>query len=147
MEVNPSLLTVCVCVRACVCAPSCWVMSESLRPHGLKSTKLLCPWGFSRQEYWSGLPCPPPGDIHNPGIKPRSPVVQACSLPSEPPGKLKNTGVVNLSLLQGIFQPRNRTGVTHIARGFFTNWATLNTSPKIFTLNLLDHKVSLSFLL
>ena len=27
----------------------------------------LCPWGFSRQEYWSGLPCPPPGDLHNPG--------------------------------------------------------------------------------
>ena len=37
------------------------VMSNSLQPHGLKPTKLLCPWGFSRQAYWSGLPCPPPG--------------------------------------------------------------------------------------
>ena len=32
----------------------------------------LCPWGFSRQESWGGLPCPPPGDLPNPGIKPRS---------------------------------------------------------------------------
>jgi len=39
---------------------------------------------FSRQEYWSGLPCPPPGDLPNPGIKPRSPALQADSLPSEP---------------------------------------------------------------
>ena len=59
--------------------------------------------GFSRQEYWSGLLCPPPGDLPNPGIKPRSPALQADSLPSEPPGKPKNTGVGSLSLLQGIF--------------------------------------------
>ena len=44
----------------------------------------LCPWGFSRQEYWSGLPCPPPGELPNPGIKPRSSALQADSLPSEP---------------------------------------------------------------
>ena len=44
--------------------------------------------GFSRQENWSGLPCPPPGDLPNPGIKPRSPELQAVSSPSEPPGKL-----------------------------------------------------------
>ena len=43
--------------------------------------------GFSRQEYWSGLPCPPPGDLHNPGIEPRSPALQEDSLPVEPPGK------------------------------------------------------------
>ena len=42
---------------------------------------------FSRQEYWSGLPCPPPGDLPNPGIKPRSPALQADSLLSGPPGK------------------------------------------------------------
>ena len=42
--------------------------------------------GFSRQEYWSGLPCPSPGDLPDPGIKPASPALQA-SLPSEPPGK------------------------------------------------------------
>ena len=55
------------------------------------------------QEYWSGLPCPPPGDLPNPGIKPRSAALQADSLPSEPPGKPKNTGVGSLSLLQENF--------------------------------------------
>ena len=41
--------------------------------------------GFSRQEYWSGLPFPSPGDLPNPGIELRSPVLQADALPSEPP--------------------------------------------------------------
>ena len=45
--------------------------------------------GFSRQEYWSGLPFPSPGDLPNPGIEPGSPVLQADALPSEPPGKLR----------------------------------------------------------
>ena len=62
------------------------VMSDSLQPHGLQPIRLLCPWGFSRQEYWSGLPCPLPGDLPNPGIEPRSPTLQADSLPSEPVG-------------------------------------------------------------
>ena len=43
--------------------------------------------GFSRQEYWSGLPFPSPGDLPDPGIEPRSPALQADALPSEPPGK------------------------------------------------------------
>ena len=42
---------------------------------------------FSRQEYWSGLPFPPPGDLPDPGIEPGSPTLQANTLPSEPPGK------------------------------------------------------------
>ena len=42
---------------------------------------------FSRQDYWSGLPFPSPGDLPNPAIKHRSPALQACSLPSEPPWK------------------------------------------------------------
>jgi len=44
---------------------------------------------FSRQEYWSGLPFPSPGDLPEPGIKPMSPALQADSLPSELPGKPK----------------------------------------------------------
>ena len=44
----------------------------------------LCPWGFSRQEYWTGLPCAPPRDFPNPGIKHRSLALQVDSLPSEP---------------------------------------------------------------
>ena len=42
---------------------------------------------FSRQEYWTGQPFPSPGDLPDPGIKPRSPALQVESLPSEPPGK------------------------------------------------------------
>ena len=42
--------------------------------------------GFSRQEYWSGLPRPPLSDLPNPGIEPRSPILQGDSLPSQPPG-------------------------------------------------------------
>ena len=43
--------------------------------------------GFSRQEYWSGLLFPSPGDLPNPGIEPGSPTLWADALPSEPPGK------------------------------------------------------------
>ena len=42
---------------------------------------------FSRQEYWSGLPFPSPGDLPDPEIEPRSPALQAESLPTEPPGR------------------------------------------------------------
>ena len=89
--------------------------------------------GFYRQEYWGGLPFPSPGDLPDPGIKPRSPALQVDSLPSEPPAAAaaaakslqlcpilcdpmncsppdssvhspgKNTGVGSHSLLQGIF--------------------------------------------
>ena len=45
--------------------------------------------GFSRQEYWSGLPFPSPADLPNPGIEPRSPALQTDALPSEPPSLLK----------------------------------------------------------
>ena len=43
--------------------------------------------GFSRQEYWSGVPLPSPGDLPDPGIEPRSPALRIDALPSEPPGK------------------------------------------------------------
>jgi len=83
----------------CHCAVlSCSVVSDSLQPHGLEPAR-----AFSRQEYWCGLPCPPPGNLPHPGIEPRSLTLQADSLLSEPPGKPKNTGMGNLSLLQRIF--------------------------------------------
>ena len=63
------------------------VMANSLPPCGLWPTRLVCAQGFSRQGYWSGFPCPPPRDLPNPGIKPRSPASQAGSLPSESPKK------------------------------------------------------------
>ena len=42
--------------------------------------------GFSRREYWSGLPFPSPGDLPDPGIKPESPTLEADALTSKPPG-------------------------------------------------------------
>ena len=47
----------------------------------------LPPMGFSRQEYWSGLPFPSPGDLPNPGIESRFPTLQIDPLPSESPGR------------------------------------------------------------
>ena len=44
--------------------------------------------GFSRQEYWSELPFPSPGDLPDPGIEPRSPALEADALTAEPPGKI-----------------------------------------------------------
>ena len=96
----------------------------TLRPHGLQAPLSM---GFSRQEYWTGLPCPPPGDLPNPGIKLRSPTLQADSLPSRSPGKPKNTGVGSLSLLQGIFLSQE------------SNWGLLHCR---WILHQLSHKGS-----
>ena len=102
---------------------ACSVVSDSFAtPWTIARQVSLC-MGFSKQEYWRGLPFPSPGDLPNPGIKPRSSTLQVDSLPSEPPGKPKNTGVGSLSLLQGIFWPRNLTGVSCLAGRFFTSWA------------------------
>ena len=66
------------------------VVSSSLQPHELQPARLVCPWGFSRQESWSGLPYPPPGDLPNSEVEPRSPALQA-----EPPGK---TAALNMGI-------------------------------------------------
>ena len=71
-----------MCVYVCVCA-SHSVVSDSLLPQG--PVGFLCP--LCRQEYWSRLPFPSPGDLPNPGIEPKWPAWKADSLPSEPPGK------------------------------------------------------------
>ena len=72
-SLNSHFYYVCVCV-------SHSVLSDFLWPHKL-------PMGFSRQEYWSGLPFPSPEDLPDPGIRPRSPKLQADSLPSELQGR------------------------------------------------------------
>ena len=83
-------------------------MSDPLRVQSME---------FSRPEYWSGYPFPSPGDFPNPGIKPRSPTLQADPLPDEPQGKPKNTGVGSLSPLQGIFLTQElKQGLRHYRR-------------------------------
>ena len=66
-------------------AKSC---SALLQPHGLWPTRLLCPWGFSRQEYWSELPFPPLGDLPEPGIEPTSSALAGRFPTAESPGNL-----------------------------------------------------------
>ena len=85
--------------------------------HGLQPARVLCPWGFSRKEYWSGLPCFPPGDLLNPGIEPRSPTLQVDSLLYEPPGRPKNPEEGSLSLFQVIFPTQeSNQGLLHCRR-------------------------------
>ena len=68
----------------CLVTQSCLTLCDTVN---CRCPRLLCPRGFSRQGYWSGLPYPPPGDLSNSGIDPRSRTQQTDSLLSEPPGK------------------------------------------------------------
>ena len=74
--------SVCVCVCVCVCV----VVSNSLQPHTLAHQAPLS-MEFPRQEYWSGLPFPSPGDLPDPRIEPMSPALQPDALLSELGGK------------------------------------------------------------
>ena len=62
------------------CCSIASVMSDSLPSHGPQTARTLCPRDFPRQECWSGLPCPAPGDLPDPGIELVSPALQADSL-------------------------------------------------------------------
>ena len=96
-------------------------MPDSLQHHGLQSIRILCPWGFSRQEYWSGLPCLPPGDLPSPGIQTRSPALQADSLPTEPPVKPRVRLATLMYLVDGfILLPMSLTSKTQILSA--TEW-------------------------
>ena len=57
---------------------SCSVVSNSLRPHGLQPTRLLCPWDFPGKN--TGLLCPPSGDLLDPGIQLSSPAIPALQV-------------------------------------------------------------------
>ena len=91
---------------------------------------------FSRQEYWSGLSFPSPGDLPNPGIEPRSPSLQVNSLPCEAPGKSKNTGVGTYTFSRGSSQLGGWTWASCVTCGFFTVWATWEAKWKSQTQNV-----------
>ena len=75
---------------------------------------------FSRLEYWSGWPFPFPGDLPNPGIKPRSPALQVDSLPAEPQGSPRILEWVSLFLLQRIFPTQELNwGLLHCRQIFY----------------------------
>ena len=79
---------VCVCVWVCVL-----VMSDSVPPWTVAHQAPLS-IEFSRQEYWSGLPFPSPGDLPDPGMEPGSPELQAECLPSKSPGFPDDLGTI-----------------------------------------------------
>ena len=80
------------------------------------------PMEFSRPEYWRGKPFPP-GDLPNPGIKPRFPALQwfFMSLANKGNPRILEWGAYSFSSESS--RPRNQTGVSFIARRFFINWA------------------------
>ena len=71
------------------CAPLLSQIRLFATPWTVAHQAPLC-MGFSRQEYWNGLPCPPPGDIPDPGLELGSPALQVDSLSAELPGKPKS---------------------------------------------------------
>ena len=77
-------------------------MRDSLQLHGACQAPLFM--GFSRQEYWSGFPSPPPGDLPNSGIKPRSPILQVDSLLSESLRKPRWTYRIFSNVLQTLIK-------------------------------------------
>jgi len=79
-KIDESKSTCYLCLSVCVCV--CVYFTQYVWLFVIPWT--VAHWAplsmrFPRQEYWSGLPCPPPGDLPNPGIKPRSPALQTDS--------------------------------------------------------------------
>ena len=76
----------CVCVCVCVCVRMFSYVQLFAIPWTV-AHKAPLSTGFPRQEYWNGLPCPPPGDLPDPQIKPVSPALAGGFFSTEPPGK------------------------------------------------------------
>ena len=87
-KMNQLYIYMCMCVCMCVCVPSRFSYVQLFETPWTVAHQAPLSMGFSRQEYWRGLPCPPPGDLPNPGIKPLSPALQADSLPMSHQGSL-----------------------------------------------------------
>ena len=131
----------------CVCSVAS-VMSDFVTPWIVAYQAPLC-MGFPRQEYWSGLPCPPPGDLPNPGIEPTSlaaPVLQVDSLPlsyqkeseSEVPQSYPTLcdpmdGSLPGSTIHGIFQARILEWLPFPSPGDLPNPGIKSGSPALQT--------------
>ena len=68
-----------ICVCVCACLQSRFSRVQLFVTRWTVAHQAPLSVGFSRQEYWSGLPCPPPGDLPNPGVEPMSPVSLALA--------------------------------------------------------------------
>ena len=111
----------------------CSAVSDSLQPHGLSME-------FSRQEEWSGLPFPSPGDLPDPGIKPRSPALQADSLLTELWGKTE----WGVSQLEGFIYTNTHSHV-HMWKTTEETITTGHTMAEIFFLGCQESTKHLSW--
>ena len=87
----------------CTCLLSCFSRVQLSVTLWTAAQQAPLSMGFSRQEYWSGLPCPPPEDLPDTGTEPASPALQVDSLPTEPPGKpsiTRQPSTIRIYLLQ-----------------------------------------------
>ena len=100
------------------------VVSDSLWPHGLQPTRLLCPWGFSRQEYWSGCHALLQGIFQTQGLNPSLLHWRWILYRLSHQGSSRILEWVAYPFSRGSSQPRNQTRVSLIASKFFTSWAT-----------------------
>ena len=92
------------------------------------------PMGFSRQEYWSALLFPPPGDLPDPGIKPRSPALQADSLSHEHPKYhiLVHTLLAESQIMNGQTDTHTCSGVPN---------TVLDISRHLISLDILSYEI------
>ena len=100
------------------------VVSDCLQNHGPQHARLLCPWGVSRQECWSGLPCPPPGDLPNPEIKPGLLLCRLILYWLNHQGSPRIWEWVACPFSRGSSWPRTWTRVSCIVGQFSIIWAT-----------------------
>ena len=102
--------------------PCCCIVTKSCQTQGLAAHLAPLSMGFPRQEHWSGLPFPSPGDLPDPGIEPMSAALQAEALLSESPGNLKDNGdlfqkVPCMHCYTQCPQPCSRPPPTHASAG------------------------------
>ena len=96
---------ICMCCAKVLSDVQLFVMPWTVAHQAPLSMEIL------QKECWNRLPCPPPGDLLNPGIKPRSPTLQADSLPFEPPGKSCRRNVIFFYLFIFFFLSLNEKSI------------------------------------
>ena len=99
-------------------------MSSSLRPYGLRARQAPLSMGFSRQEYWSRLPCPPPEALSNPGTEPMSLVSPALA------GSLFTTSATTLQLRVHIVQLKSLHAKTQDPKCYNKDWRSCVAPPE-----------------
>ena len=99
-------------------------MSDAFRIPWTVACQAPLSMGFPRQEYWSGLPFPPPGDLSDPGIKPLSPALVGGRFTTEPPGKLNINRAIHGSGRKKVNQLTMWTVLTVFLVDLFPCWTS-----------------------